>query len=92
MVNQNRVNGTQPKFAECCKQDVVLLNIQIICINYWTTSGTSLNKTPRDYHKRPCISRTFFTKLKAKIKGAAYPRIHLCLEFSNILINIHKTS
>ena len=44
------------------------------------------------YHKRPCISRTFFTKLKPKIKDAAYPRIHLCLESSNILINIHKTS
>ena len=32
----------------------------------------------------------FFAKLKPKIKGAAYPRIHLCLEFSNILITIHK--
>ena len=49
MANQNRVNGTQPKFAECCEQDILLLNIQIICINYQTTSGTSLNKTPRDY-------------------------------------------
>ena len=28
--------------------------------------------------------------MKPKIKGAAYPRIHLCLEFSNILINIHN--
>ena len=46
MVNQNRVNGTQPKFVECCKQDIVLLNIMSI---YWTTSGTSLNKTPREY-------------------------------------------
>ena len=46
MANQNRVNGTQPKFAECCEQDIVLLNIMSI---YWTTSGTSLNKTPRDY-------------------------------------------
>ena len=42
------VNGTRPKFAECCKQDIVLLHIMIICI-YWTTSGTTLNKTPRDY-------------------------------------------
>ena len=47
MANQDRVNGTQPKFAECYEQDIVLLNIQIICI-YWTTSGTSLNKTPRE--------------------------------------------
>ena len=38
--------GTQPKFAECCEQDIVLLNIMSI---YWTTSDTSLNKTPRDY-------------------------------------------
>ena len=45
MANQNRVIGTQPKFAECCEQDIVLLNIMSI---YWTTSGTSLNKTPRD--------------------------------------------
>ena len=34
------------------------------------------------YRKRPCISCTFFTKLKPKIKGAAYPWIHLYLEFS----------
>ena len=35
------------------------------------------------YRKRPCISRTFFTKLKPKIKGAAYLWIHvqLCFEF-----------
>ena len=46
MANQNRVTGTQHKFAECCEQDIVLLNIMSI---YWTTSGTSLNKTPRDY-------------------------------------------
>ena len=46
MSNQNRVNGTQPKFAECCEEDIVLLNIMSI---YWTTSGTSLNKAPRDY-------------------------------------------
>ena len=35
-----------------------------------------------NYRKRPCISRTFFSKLKPKIMGAAYPWIHLCLEFS----------
>ena len=29
------------------------------------------------YRKCPCISHTFFTKLKPKIKGAAYPWIHL---------------
>ena len=46
MANQKRVNGTQSKFAECCEQDIVLLNIMSI---YWTTSGTSLTKTPRDY-------------------------------------------
>ena len=48
VANQNRVNGTQPKFAECCEQDIVLLNIMIICI-YWTTSDTSLNEALRDY-------------------------------------------
>ena len=32
MANQNRVNGRQPKFAECCEQDIVLLDIMIICI------------------------------------------------------------
>ena len=35
------------------------------------------------YRKRPCISHNFFEKkLKPKIKGVAYPWIHLCLEFS----------
>ena len=34
------------------------------------------------YCTRPCISRTFFHKFKPKIEGAAYPWIHLCLEFS----------
>ena len=46
MANQNRVISTQPKFVGCCEQDILLLNIMSI---YWTTSGTSLNKTPRDY-------------------------------------------
>ena len=36
-----------------------------------------------DYRTRPCISCTFFHKIEAKIEGAAYPWIHLCLEFSN---------
>ena len=42
------------------------------------------------YRKRPCISRTFFTKLKPKIEGAAYPWIHLCLEFSKTYLILIK--
>ena len=34
-----------------------------------------------NYRKGPCISRTFFHKIEAKNR-AAYPWIHLCLEFS----------
>ena len=38
--------------------------------------------SPKIYRKRQCRSRTFFHKIEAKIKGVAYPRIQLCLEFS----------
>ena len=34
MASQNRVNGTQPKFAECCEQDDCALEYHEYLLDY----------------------------------------------------------
>ena len=52
----------------------------------------STNKIFGLYHKRPCISRTFFHKIEAKNQGCGLSTETSVVVVLKGLINIHKTS
>ena len=45
-----------------------------------------------EYHKRPCISRTFFHKIEAKNRGCGLSMDTSMFGVLKNLLNIHKTS